>query len=101
MVLTHRLPTRAPDIEGVSQKGISPRVGVVVRRHPGTGKLSIALGMTRNTLCNVDETSSKVLCNNDVSEPRIPAVTRRPLDYPATVSSVGEGPLSPRVNFSF
>jgi hypothetical protein len=49
-------------------------------------------GTLRNTLCNVDETSSKTPCNSDVSDLRIPSVTRQPLPCLATVSSVSKDP---------
>jgi hypothetical protein len=52
----------------------------------------------RNTLCNVDETSSKTPCNSDVSDLRIPSVTRQPLPCLATVSSVGKNPSLPGCN---
>src|SRR5580704_4192605 len=55
-------------------------------------------GTLRNTLCNVDETSSKTPCNADVSDLRIPSVTRQPLPCLATVSSVGKDPSLPGCN---
>jgi hypothetical protein len=79
-----RLPLRLRDLEHFSsvalkvEPGCRVTRGVTLMKHP-----------------------PKYLCNTDVSDLGIPPVTRLPLLCPATVSSVGEGSLYPRVHFSF